>query len=86
MTPYVQLLYQALASPLGIIVEHENPRQAQAIFSAQRKKHNDPALQRISITVLEEQPKRLFLVKCPDEKQDLLSAVTSGSLPTTSSG
>lgn len=86
MSPYVQLLYQALASKWGIIVESEDPPSARSQFYAARKKHNDPALARVSVTILEDQPNRLYLVKCPDEKTNLLTALTSGSSDPTPSG
>lgn len=70
MSPWVQLLYQALDTPWGIVVSHENPRSAQARFSYERKKHGDPALSRVSCTVLETEPLHVYLVtKVPDNAQ-----------------
>lgn len=86
MSPYVQLLYAALQTKYGIIVEHENPASARSQFYAARKAHGDSALARISVTILEDQPRRLYLVKCPDEKKNLLSASTSTSTPPTLNG
>jgi hypothetical protein len=86
MNPYVQLLYAAVASKYGVIVEHEDPPSARSQFSLARKAHGDPILSRISVTISEDQPKRLYLVKCPDEKQNLLAALTSGSIPQTLNG
>lgn len=86
MSPYVQLLYAAMQTRYGIIVEHENPRSARSQFYAARKAHADRALDRISVTLLEDHPTRVYLVKCPDEKKNLLNASTSTSTPATSSG
>lgn len=86
MSPYTQLLYQALESDLGIIVESEDAQVAQTQFVLARKAQADPTLARLSFTILEGQPRRLYIVKCPDEKQNLLSASTSGSMSLTSSG
>jgi beta-galactosidase GanA len=75
MSPYVQQLYQALASPYGIVVMHENPATARMHYSQHRKKHGDPALQRISITILADEPKKLWLVKSPDPTKTLAEAL-----------
>lgn len=87
MSPYVRLLYEALMSDYGIIVAHENPQSARAQFYAARKKHGDPALDVISVTILEGKPNHLYLVKpCPEEKVNQSPAPTSGSLPMTRNG
>lgn len=87
MDHYIQLLYQALTSPLGIIVLHDNPISAKSTFYAKRKKHGDPALDAITIKLLEDQPDRLYLVNtCPEEKTNPLSVSTSGSSSPTPSG
>jgi hypothetical protein len=72
MSPYVQLLYAALQTKYGIIVQHENPASARSQFYSARKSHNDPALSRISVTILEDQPRRLYLVKSPDPAHNLI--------------
>ena len=72
MSPYVQLLYAALEHPYGVIVEHDNPPSARSQFYAARKAHGDPALQCISVTILEDQPRRLYLVKSPDSTKNIL--------------
>lgn len=86
MSPYIQLLYLAMTKPLGIIVEHENPQSARATFYAQRKKHGDPQLDTISITILEGQPNKLYLFRCPKESPPPSAEPTSGSSTTTSNG
>lgn len=85
--PYVQLLYQALASEHGIVVSHENPQSARSQFYAARKRHGDPALNVISVTILEGEPNKLYLVKpCPEESPNPSAEPTSGSSSTTSDG
>ena len=87
MNPYVRLLYQALASDFGIIVAHENPQSARSQFYAARKKHGDPALDIISITILADNPNQLYLVKpCPEESPSPSNEPTSGSSPMTKNG
>ena len=68
MNPYVKLLYQALSSPHGLIVTHENPQSARSQFYAARKKHGDPELNRISVTILEGEPTRLYLIHSLESK------------------
>jgi len=72
MSPYVQLLYAALQTKYGIIVQSENPRSARSQFYAARKTHADPVLDRISVTLLEDHPTRVYLVKTPDPAKNLI--------------
>jgi hypothetical protein len=60
MSPWTQLLYRALASPYGIIVVHEKPEVALTRFRVEAR--GDPALSRVSITRLADEPEHIYLV------------------------
>lgn len=84
MTPFAELLFAALDAEYGVIVEHSDRRYAHTMFAKERRKN--PLFKRISFTMPEEQPHWLMLVKCPDEKQNLLTVIMSTSTSPTSSG
>jgi hypothetical protein len=78
MSPWLQLLYQAEASPMGIIVLHENPTSAREQFNIHRRGH--PEVQGIRVVLLESAPDRLYLVKTSClETSNPSSESTSGS-------
>lgn len=62
MNHFAQILYQALATPRGLIVLHENPGSAQVQFNLARRVQGDPALRAIRIVRLKSHPDRLYLV------------------------
>lgn len=62
MNHFAQILYQALATPRGLVVLHENPSSAQVQFNLARRTQGDPALRAIRIVRLKSHPDRLYLV------------------------
>lgn len=65
MNHFAQILYQALATPRGLVVLHENPSSAQVQFNLARRAQGDPALRAIRIVRLKSHPNRLYLVHDP---------------------
>lgn len=57
------LWYEALGSPLGIIIETDDPVKARARLYAFRKEANDPDLEQISILPSPTNPSHLWLIK-----------------------
>lgn len=61
------LLYQALASPYGIVVRSSNVDTLRARFYIERKRHGDPALGRLVLTPSRKSPEHLWIIKPPEE-------------------
>ena len=63
--PLIELLYNALNSPLGLIVESPDPRALMQKLYALRK--DDPALSLISLSISKVNPNNLLILRRPDE-------------------
>jgi hypothetical protein len=97
MSTYLTLLYQALASPYGLVVAHESPESARSLFYDARKRHGDPDLDLIKIILVPDEPSHLYLFHPPENAgearpedvpcpKSLPAESTSGSTPKTSNG
>ncbi len=60
----LELLYEALASPLGVEVTTNNPERLRQQLYGLRAKSDDPALQALSF-VIPTKPETLWIVKRP---------------------
>jgi hypothetical protein len=64
----INLWYQALATPFGVIIETDDPERAKQRLYALRAKSPDSDLQSLSIITSPDNPKQLWIVKAkPDE-------------------
>lgn len=69
MSEFSEILYTALASPLGIEVETNNPETLRAKLYAARRA--DPALEPLSIHLSPTSPSTaLFIIRRPDATEE----------------
>ena len=59
------LLYEALASPLGIVVQTTDPERTRMALYAERRKRADPALSALAICLPPFSTSELWLVRKP---------------------
>lgn len=59
----INLWYQALASPFGVIIETDDPDRAKQKLYAIRAKSPDPDLQSLSIITSPDTPGQLWIIK-----------------------
>lgn len=78
----LSLMYQAIASPLGIIVVVSNVYEAKTMFSAVRKEHADSALRALSFLPSPYSPRtELWIVKRREAPSPLEEDLLDTSLP-----
>lgn len=65
-----QIWYSALASPLGVVVETDNPERLKAKLYAYRAETQDPALHDISIKTSPFNSSQLWLVKRTSDAEE----------------
>lgn len=64
----INVWYQALATPFGVIIETDDPERAKQKLYAIRAKSPDPDLQSLSIITSVENPRHLWIIKAkPNE-------------------
>jgi len=59
----IALLYNALHSPFGVILQTDDPERAKARFYSTRAKLNDPKLDCLSLVQSPTDPSQLWIVK-----------------------
>lgn len=59
----LNLLYEALGSPLGVVVQCDNAEKVRQKLYALRKEQNDPDLECLSFVQSPSNPQQLWIVK-----------------------
>jgi hypothetical protein len=64
----LELWYQALAEPIGLVIETNNPDRYKARLYRAREESGDPALKALSIVQSPTTPNQIWIIKNRNDK------------------